>query len=141
MKRSLFPDPDTDPDAPIRVYRDTPEHPLPPSRHYPGMAEEASGQIHAVLSGKVSVDGLSTWCSEAEIRWPGIGWGLAAMELRERKRGVNPAYLAPWRQERMRSRAILESWEPTRIDKSEVEQQKSVILGMNGQPVADGVPF
>lgn len=135
MKRSFVGS--QDPDAPVRTYRvpPTPERHV----HYPGMAALANHAIQAALSGRMTVDQLVAWCEEAEGRWPLIGWREAAEALRCRLR------LTP-RGRIREARAILQAWEgkpwtSKQRTREELARQQAVVLGMDGQPVADAVPF
>ena len=118
-------------------------HPIspPPDRviHYPGMAAIASQTIQSVLSGRMTVDQLVAWCEEAERKWPLIGWAQAAEVLRNRPR---PAARARVRE----GQAALDAWEKApwtsrQRSQEELERQKEVLRGMDGQAVSEEVTF
>jgi len=53
----------------------------PPGTRYPGMAKASMRTIQDTLDGRISVPDLIQWCSDADARWPGVGWGKTSADL------------------------------------------------------------
>lgn len=111
--------------------------------HYPGMAQVAAATIQTVLDRSMTAELLIVWCEEAEGRWPRIGWREVAETLRRRPRGKHQVG-GPGRIRE--ARALLQAWEAVpwtsqQRSREELARQKAAILGMDGQPAAEEVPF
>lgn len=118
-----------------------PRKALPAPAVRSAMAHEAMARINAALAGQLTVDALITWCAEAEARWPGIGWAAAGEQLR-----LRPQPTRVGKHGLTRARAILQAWEQApwasrQRPREEIERQKEILRGLDGQPVAEEPPF